>query len=76
MTYDELDLPMPSTMRDEPLSPPALLRCASTVHADATLRAWTGTEFRVLIHRELRAAAGPRPGCAGRRPPGPRRRDR
>ncbi|WP_433566183.1 hypothetical protein ACQP1O_13730 [Nocardia sp. CA-151230] len=32
MTYDELDLPMPSTMQDEPLSLATLLRSASTVH--------------------------------------------
>ncbi|MFE2996087.1 long-chain fatty acid--CoA ligase [Nocardia sp. NPDC059246] len=44
---------MPSTMQDEPLSLATLLRYASTVHADATVRTWTGTESRVLTYREL-----------------------
>ncbi|WP_067464893.1 fatty acid--CoA ligase [Nocardia amamiensis] len=44
---------MPSTMQDEPLSLATLLRYASTVHADATVRTWTGTECRVMTYREL-----------------------
>ncbi|MGV9818102.1 long-chain fatty acid--CoA ligase [Nocardia xishanensis] len=44
---------MPSTMQDEPLSLATLLRYATTVHADATVRTWTGSESRVMTYREL-----------------------
>ncbi|MEU2032523.1 long-chain fatty acid--CoA ligase [Nocardia amamiensis] len=44
---------MPSTMQDEPLSLATLLRYATTVHADATVRTWTGTDCRVMTYREL-----------------------
>ncbi|MFD8249026.1 long-chain fatty acid--CoA ligase [Nocardia sp. NPDC059691] len=44
---------MPSTMQDEPLSLATLLRYATTVHADATVRTWTGSGSRVLTYREL-----------------------
>ncbi|WP_433208030.1 long-chain fatty acid--CoA ligase [Nocardia sp. CA-107356] len=48
---------MPSTMQDEPLSLATLLRYATTVHADATVRTWTGSASRVLTYRELGAQA-------------------
>ncbi|MEV0292002.1 long-chain fatty acid--CoA ligase [Nocardia sp. NPDC050710] len=44
---------MVSTMQDEPLSLATLLRYAATVHAEATVRTWTGSESRVLTYREL-----------------------
>lgn len=53
MSFDHYDLPMPSTMQDEPLSLATLLRYATTVHADATVRTWTGTDCRVMTYREL-----------------------
>ncbi len=53
MTYHDYDLPMPSTMQDEPLSLATLLRYATTVHADATVRTWTGSDSRVMTYHEL-----------------------
>ncbi|MEU1204604.1 long-chain fatty acid--CoA ligase [Nocardia sp. NPDC005825] len=44
---------MPSTMQDGPLSLATLLRYAATVHANSTVRTWTGNGSRVMTYAEL-----------------------
>ncbi len=57
MSDTRLPLPIRSTMQDEPLSLATLLLHATTVHAAATVRTWTGDESRSLTYAGLGSKA-------------------